>query len=246
MSKKKEWWNIKGVPSPVHINYKKSKTAYLSLLLAVAFLLVFFLELFQYVPSGLSVVVLSLGIILQGVSTLLGIVNPSTGLRVTDIRYIESLMRTLNGFIRRWSVPSITIPVAATISNGIYMFIAKRKGSLKIYLLKPVIYYRVMSGKPVFKIKWVQKTKYYGLTMGIADLTVPHPELRNTNYYLRAKVVEAPTTIDPVKIYNFLKEFDIVVNKGMYHGGDTTDRRHTYTRQSYKSTREIAKHYRGW
>ena len=244
MRKKKEWWIIKGVPSPVYVNYKKGKTAYLSIILAIVFLLVFFLELFQYVPSGLSIVILSLGIILQGVSTLLGIISPSTGLKVTDMRYVESLMRTLNGYVRRWSIPSITIPVAATLSNGLYMYITKKRGFLKIYLIKPMIYYRVTSSKPVFKIKWLQKTKYEGIIIGIADLTAPHPELRNTNYFLRAKVIEAPTTIDPMKIYNILREFDIVINKGMYHGRTTVDWRHTYTRQSFKSTRKTTKYHR--
>lgn len=75
----------------------------------------------------------------------------------------------------------------------------------------------------------VTKTKYEGIIIGIADLTAPHPELRNTNYFLRAKVIEALTTIDPMKIYNILREFDIVINKGMYHGRTTVDWRHTYT-----------------
>ncbi len=246
MKKKKDWWNIKGVPSPIYVNYKKGKTAYLSLVLAVVFLLVFFLELFQYVPSGLSIVILSLGIILQGVSTLFGIISPNTGLKVTDIRYVESLMRTLNGYVRRWSIPSITIPVAASLSNGLYMYIAKKRGFLKIYLVKPMIYYRVMSSKPVFKIRWVQKAKYEGLIVGIADLTVPHPELRNTNYFLRAKVIEAPTIIDPMKIYNILREFDIVINRGIYHGRTTAYWGHPYTGQSFKNTRKTTKYHRRW
>ncbi len=205
-----KWWIIKDVKPPVYVNLRV-KRSYTLLALLVFILGIILGEASGLLPPGISVLVSTIVLIIEA------IINIFTGigklkLGKTDILFIQNVLRSISTRIGKWSIPSRNIPVVATLSNGLYMVIYYHTNRLKLVLLKPIVYNRVLMGKPVIKIrknngikKRVDSTT---LWIGYANIIFPHPEIRNTNYYVTAKTIITEQYIPPDKISMLIEKFD--------------------------------------
>jgi len=102
-----------------------------------------------------------------------------------------------NPAVEKWCSPSKLIPVCCTLKSGVYVVVLEYWTVLRILLLKPTAYVKVARGKPVVKVKWVRvsgagKLREVGakIRKGVASVTFPHVEYKDTLYTARAYAVE--------------------------------------------------------
>lgn len=217
-----KWWVIEGVRQPVYIGLEGRGRGYGVLIVAVFILSLTLGEIAGFLPSGITILVSTILLILEGVLNLL------TGygrlkLGKTDTLYIQNLLKTLSTNISKWSIPSRNTPVVATTNRGVYIVLYYQRGILKTMIFKPVVYYGVKTGKPVTRIKKIKSIEGKKLKdiefIGVADIVFPHPEIKNMNYKVRAKTIVARQDINPHEINTIIEKFnEYFVEGGVVYG----------------------------
>ncbi len=203
-----KWWIIEGVKHPTYIGLKEPRKTISSLLYivyALVILSLFILESMDVLPIGTTLSFVTSSVLLD---VIFKVVSKKKLTRI-DAMYIRGLLKTLDGKIIRWSIPSHTIPVVGVLDNGVnlLLFYDNARG-LVILLFKPLIYYRVLYGKPQVKYKWKIIVKDSEFRKGLLQLTYPHTDIRSINYIAIVKSIYLPAGIENNKLLNIINNFE--------------------------------------
>ncbi|ADI31783.1 hypothetical protein [Staphylothermus hellenicus] len=214
-----EWYVVKGLKPPIYVgltrNSRKRIISILYILLALLIIFIFIAESSGLFIQGLSMILLFLLILGQGLLSFL----PTRGkvLSLSDQKYIRGLLESIKDYVSKWSIPSNNIPVVAILSNGIYMYIYYSTGAkLLITFVKPTMYLKIVQGKPTVKTKFIKqyngKTwRNKGLIIGVIDAVFPHPEIRGMNIHIRGNAIKLSTPIEHGQIREIVSNFNKIV-----------------------------------
>jgi len=241
----KEFTRLRGVPHPVYVNYsKKSSLRFLVLLVPV--IIGTFASIFSDSITGLGIFLTSISAVIS-----IAITGTSGGMGFyskRDREFVKSLLQVLDGRVSRWCFPSPSIPVSALLRGGLHFVIYySSRGRMKILLIKPQIYEKVAFEKPRVKIKWIEKPRSQNvLVYGYAQVVFPHPELRNTVYYSKAKLLVVEPYIQPRDLAGLIDSFEDFFRRGKSYGINTSYRGYAHPGQGGKSPRGTIRHNRVW
>jgi len=196
----REWFYqlvLEGVKPPTYVGSQKSFSAVKASRLILALLTV--LGAIPYLLRG-ELAPVSLAIMVFAV---VGIVLELFNLRRAGRENLEKLKGFFadllkNPAVEKWCSPSELIPVCSVLKSGVYVVVKlEYETVLRILFLKPIAYVKVARGRPVVKVKWIRvsgtgKLREAGVKFkkGVATVTLPHVESKDTLYTTRAYAVE--------------------------------------------------------
>lgn len=217
-----KWYIIKGLKPPIYVgltrNGRKRIISLLYVLLAILIVFVFIAESSGLILQGLSMILLLLIIFGQGLLSLLP--TRKKMLNLSDQKYIRGLLESIRDYVSKWSIPSNNIPVAAILSNGIYMYIYySANAKLLITFVKPTMFFKIVQGKSIVKIKFIKQYgrrtwRNKGLIIGVIDAVFPHPEIRGMNIHIRGNAIKLSTPIEHEQIHEIISNFNKIVEQG--------------------------------
>jgi len=215
----REWFSqlvSEGVKPPTYVGSQKPSSAETVFRLALT-LLTALLTSIPYMTRGeftAFYIALAIAALFGGVLEFLNFIRAEG---IKELEKLKGFFADLlkNPAVEKWCSPSELIPVCCVLKSGVYVVVELEYGIIpRVLFLKPVAYVKVARGKPVVKVKWVRvngkgKLREVGVKFkkGVATVTFPHVEFKNTLYTARAYAVEVkaekPDKLSPDKLAEF-------------------------------------------
>ncbi len=179
-------------------------------------------ELIDFLPVGTTLLTTTIVFLGNFIFYITGHMKDS--LTNSDILFLRGLLSALRERIVYWSIPSVKIPVSASLAGGYYLVIYFSFNKYRILVMKPKSILRVSMCKPIIKLKWRWKKRREELSVGEALVVFPHPSVRGSCYHVEGKIVEVSQYISPQQVSKIIIGFDKYFQGGGGHGVYTTNR----------------------
>ncbi len=199
-----EWWKIEGVPKPVYINIA-SESRFWDIIVLLLLLSIIISGVTGILPGCTSILATTLLLLVEL------FLRSSWNIRQRrkDIMYIREILMNISEILVKWSIPHSNIPVVAVTNTGVYIIVFYIGDRIRVLIFKPIVYYRVVNGKPIVKLKLVMKNKKKinntNMELSILDIIFPHPEIKGMNYHIRGKTIIIKHHIHPRMINTLIK-----------------------------------------